>query len=178
MALNLVNLDDEEIRILMLKEVEEDEIQGKTYFSPRLKEDCTELYLKLLKDSIKQGNDESLATEILQSKCLKSAMPRKNPSGIITIAKTPSDAHFTLAEGEFNRYYLRALCLKAIENKDTIEVYRAKAVQSPRNESEALIGKIIDANTLLADLRINIGVDTALGLPSGPNSGLSGRIKK
>jgi hypothetical protein len=29
---------------------------------------------------------------------------------------------------------------------------------------------------LLDDLRTNVGVDTALGLPAGPNSGLSAMI--
>jgi hypothetical protein len=36
-----------------------------------------------------------------------------------------------------------------------------------------LIGKIIECDKLLNDLRENIGMDTILGLPPGPNSGLS-----
>ena len=93
------------------------------------------------------------------------------------MAAVPSDAHTTLAEGEFNRFYLRAICLKALEIGAEIEVYRAKSVRNPRPESEAMIGKRLDPNELLQDLRENIGVDTALGLPQGPNSGLSGKIK-
>jgi hypothetical protein len=36
-----------------------------------------------------------------------------------------------------------------------------------------MIGEMFDASALLADLRVNIGVDPALGLPN-INSGLSG----
>jgi hypothetical protein len=55
-------------------------------------------------------------------------------------------------------------------------VYRAKEVVNPRAESVALIGKSLPAKQLLDDLRTNIGTDTALGLPPGPNSGLSVKL--
>lgn len=57
-----------------------------------------------------------------------------------------------------------------------IEVYRAKEVATPRSESIALIGRRLSVSALLGDLRVSVGVDTALGLPPGPNSGLSGRL--
>jgi len=89
----------------------------------------------------------------------------------------PSDAANTLAEGEFNRFYLRALWLKAINNNIThLTIYRAKSVMDPRPESELKINTSINAKQLLNDLRTNIGVDTALGLPPGPNSGLSAKL--
>lgn len=47
---------------------------------------------------------------------------------------------------------------------------------NPRVESQAKIGAIVNAEELLADIRVNVGVDTALGLPAGPNSGLSVQI--
>lgn len=56
-----------------------------------------------------------------------------------------------------------------------LEIYRAGYSRSPRSESEAMIGRRIDAQALLEDLRAHAGVDTALGLPPGPNSGLSAR---
>ena len=55
-------------------------------------------------------------------------------------------------------------------------VYRAKEVVNPRAESVALIGKSLLAKQLLDDLRSNIGTDAALGLPPGPNSGLSVKL--
>lgn len=89
----------------------------------------------------------------------------------------PSNAHETLSEGEFNRFYIRALCLRAINEGRELEVYRAKQVSNPRPDFQMMIGRIVDAETLLNDLRKNIGVDSALGLPNGPNSGLSVKIK-
>ena len=57
-----------------------------------------------------------------------------------------------------------------------MQVYRAKAVAVPRAESEAKIGTMIDVQALLNGRRIHQGMDTALGLPPGPNSGLSVRL--
>lgn len=52
-------------------------------------------------------------------------------------------------------------------------VYRAKNVTNSRPESQMKIGQTFNPHQLLKDLRENIGTDTALGLPAGPNSGLS-----
>ena len=102
---------------------------------------------------------------------------KKTPRGGITIAAVPHTAPTTFAEGEFNRYYLRGLCARLIaEGSGQIEIYRARSSAQARTASEAMIGAILDPAALLADLRANMGVDTALGLPPGPNSGLSGRI--
>lgn len=91
--------------------------------------------------------------------------------------KVPINAPQRLAEGEFNRFYIRGLCLRALdEGKSTVVVYRARHSSSPRLESEELIGSAFDAKALLEDLRESPGVDTALGLPPGPNSGLSARL--
>jgi hypothetical protein len=62
------------------------------------------------------------------------------------------------------------------EGVEALVVYRAKEVANPRPESTALIGKSLPANRLLDDLRANVGTDTALGLPPGPNSGLSVKL--
>ncbi|RKG58962.1 hypothetical protein D7X30_15455 [Corallococcus sp. AB011P] len=79
----------------------------------------------------------------------------------------------TFAEGEFNRFYIRALCRRAEEDDiEHLVIYRAKAAESPRVESEMRIGQAMVPDRLLRDLRTNIGVGTALGLPQ-PNSGLS-----
>jgi hypothetical protein len=123
------------------------------------------------------GNEESLAKELLSQRYMKTFTERKTKSGI-QMVKMPENAHLTLAEGEFNRYYIRALCRRALEDQcGDIEVCRVKEVTVPRPESVAKIGQIVDPNKLLEDLRVNVGIDTAFGLPAGPNSGLSIRIK-
>ena len=65
-----------------------------------------------------------------------------------------SNAHEMLAEGEFNRFYIRALCARAIEDGlPGVTVYRAKAVENARSESQQKIGQRVPAEALLRDLR-------------------------
>jgi hypothetical protein len=65
--------------------------------------------------------------------------------------------------------------MMSIQAERTSEVYRGKDVQNPRPESQALIGRRLPAQSLLDDLRTAQGVEPALGLPPGPNSGLTVR---
>jgi len=173
MALNLVNLDLS-TRSFMLEEIVHDIAGGKLYYSPRLSSVGTPLYPELLRNAVRTGTDDSLANELRVPGRLKVTEERRKPKGGTTTAKVPVNAPETLAEGEFNRFYARGLCLRAIkEGINELVVYRAKEVANPRPESTALIGKRLPAKQLLDDLRASIGTDTALGLPPGPNSGLS-----
>jgi len=83
-----------------------------------------------------------------------------------------------LAESEFNRYYIRALARRAIEDGiPELVIYRAKPVSNPRPESEARIETSLLPEDLLEDLRSHPGDEPpVLGVPSGPNSGLSVRL--
>ena len=84
-----------------------------------------------------------------------------------------------LAEGEFNRYYLRGLCMRAkAANVSSLVIYRGKQVNQPRPESEAKIGTSINVDTLLSALRTNdfVTIEDAIGVPGGPNSGLTARL--
>ena len=89
----------------------------------------------------------------------------------------PVSANATLCEGEFTRFYIRAVCLKAMAlGRGTVTVYRARPSDKPRPKALAIENKQFDANKLLNDLRTNIGVDTEHGLPTGPNSGMSVKL--
>ena len=55
-------------------------------------------------------------------------------------------------------------------------VYRARPAENPRPESEALVETTVDPFDLLADLRAHPGEATELGIPAGPNSGISVRL--
>jgi len=174
MGMNLVNLDDK-TRKFMLDELEQDVTSNKLYLSPHLSGAGLRNYENLLRSAIQSGDDVSLANSL--ASLLKRYIQKAKPSGGYTTARVPITAPATLAEGEFNRFYCRGVCRRAIEEKlEEVEVYRAKAVQNPRPQSQVLVGSKLKADRLLHDLRINIGVDTALGVPAGPNSGLSIRL--
>lgn len=174
MALQLENLD-EPTRQFMLDEFEQDMKEGRLYISSRLNDAGQREYESLLRKTIKSGDDSSLA-EGLRGK-MKLTEQRRKQKGGFTTAKVPVTAHNTLAEGEFNRFYARGLCRRALEDGiPELVIYRAKQVVDPRPESLAMIGTKIDAKLLLEDLRTHPGVDTALHLPPGPNSGLSVRL--
>jgi len=178
MGLEYRNLD-EKTRQFMLDEIAEDISADKLYKSYNLNQQGKKDYPALIKTAAKNGNDLTLAKEI-KSRLNTHQKPRKLKSGKYSNPPVMrKDAHEMLAEGEFNRFYIRAVCLRAIEDGDSqVSVYRAKRVKKPRSDSEQKIGQNINAAKLLQDIRENIGIDTALGLPSGPNSGLSVCLKE
>lgn len=155
----------------MRSEVESDIAAGRLYESPRLSDRGQADYPSLLLSAIDTGDDTSLAADLTREGHLNTHEMKRNST---KPAKVPITASHTLAEGEFNRYYARAVCLRAInEGYGEVRVYRAKQVTSPRAKSELILGKLFSAQDLLDDLRSSIGVEPALGLPQGPNSGLS-----
>ena len=173
--LQLANL--ETARSLMLEEVERDIAAGTLYRSPRLTEEGWAQYADLLREAVQSHNDEWLKAQIGSRGLIKSHEQRRTKTGF-TMVKVPYTAAETLAEGEFNRYYVRGVCRLVLEqDADQVTIYRAKAVEQPRYESEMRIGKKIGAQVLLDDLRAtsNANMNTALGVPAGPNSGLSVR---
>lgn len=163
---------DEVTRKLMLDEVNLDIVSKQLYLSKRFNDTGEKLYPKILTKALTSGDEQSLADDLKQYNCFKSHEERKTKTGV-TQVKVPETANTTFAESEFNRFYIRALCLRAIEAKQLLTVYRARSSDNPRPESEMMIGSKVDPNKLLDDLRRNIGFETTLGLPAGPNSGLT-----
>lgn len=172
MGLNYKNLDAETRRYMLL----ENEFGGH-YASPRIEVERIPEWRELFLEALKSQTDDWLADQANKVKLMKSHETRRTPSGGITTAKVPSNAALQLAEGEFNRFYLRGIAARALaEGKQYVKVYRGKEVSSPRPESEARIGSLIAAASLLSELRKSDFVDNALGLPAGPNSGLTAEI--
>jgi hypothetical protein len=172
MPLNYPNLDDR-TRQFMVEEIESDAAQGKLYFSSYLSERGVQDWPELLLNAAKAGSDATFGEELRQNGRLNETAQRRKPKGGYTTVRVPITAHETLSEGEFNRFYIRGLCRRAItDGVQAVEVYRAKEVQVPRPESQAKIGMKIAPGDLLEDLRANVGVETSTGFP-GPNSGLS-----
>lgn len=176
MSLNLLDLDSRTSKY-MLEEVEYDMDRGKLYMSSRLSPAGQSKWPDLLKEAIAKHDDFWLANELRTSGMFNPTEQRRKPTGGFTTAKMSSNAPEVLAEGEFNRFYARGLCRRAIDDGiPHLIIYRARAVSRPRPESEAAIDKRIDAKALLDDLRKNIGGDTFLGIPAGPGSGISVKL--
>ncbi len=165
---------DETTRALMLEELNLDEVSGNVYVDPRLKPGAAEAYHQLLEAALESGTPESFSEAIRSHQLLKETESRHTARGDMQ-AKVPETAHNTLGEGEFNRYYMRAICLRAMEEGlNKVEVYRAKPVVRQRPQNPA--GKYKDARELLEHLRqTNISVE---GSFPGPNSGRSVRSVK
>jgi hypothetical protein len=177
MTLRLDDLDNR-TRELMVAELELDLTEQSLYMSTRFTPAGTEACPELLREAFESGDDESLSLALAADGMLK--MYEEGRRGATIYKKrVPSDAARTYGQGEFNRFYLRALCVRAIaDGIQWLEIYRTKDVTAPRPESTALEGSRVDPRGLRDDLRAHKGVDTALGLPPGPNSGLSARIPK
>lgn len=168
MALNLNNLD-KETRRYMLEEFEYDIRNNNLYLSSRLTEPGRHAYPDLFRDSILYGDDSKLAAD-LKDYMSKMELKKKRGGGY-TESSVPYNANGTLAEGEFNRIYMRGLCSRVInELSGQLTIYRAKNVDDPRLESQAMIGQIINAEELLSTLRSSQGAFIAI---PKPNSGLS-----
>lgn len=176
MSLYYVNLDDR-TRQLMLEEVDYDIAHNQLHISPFLSGQGVQDYPNLLRKAIQSGNDETLADQLRAHRRITRTLPRRKPKGGYSIAAAPANAAEVLAESEFNRFYIRALARRAIEEGiPDLVVYRAKPVQNPRPESEALIEATLPPQDLLEDLRAHPDEPPTLGVPSGPNSGLSVRL--
>lgn len=174
MGIHYENLD-ETTRKYMLDESH----LGGHYISPCLTEQGQTSWQALLEEAILSYNDDWLAAELLRRGFVRSQEPYTR-SGITRERKVNKPhAAQQLAEGEFNRYYLRGLCTRAKELGGTFFViYRGKHVNQPRPESEAKIGSRIPPDLLLGKLRTNdfVTIEDAIGVPGGPNSGLTARL--
>ncbi len=158
----------------MLEEIERDAKDGRTYFGRRLTDAGRRDWPGLLREAAAAQTPEWLAGKIQPGyhQQLRETYVRNGHQYERDVNQR--NAAEMLAEGEFNRFYIRAVCLAALQSGEKhVIAYRAKAVARPRPDSEDAIGTEIDAQALLDDLRTNQGGDTIYGLPGGPNSGLS-----
>lgn len=158
-------------RAAMVMEAEADAQAGLLYLGRRLNKRGLHRWPDVLVEAFRHGNPEFL-TAAIRAEGLLVDRETSHRNGRPYDKKVPSNAADTLAEGEFLRFYMRAVCVRALETGTKVRIYRAKSVTSPRAESEVKVGQVVDPAALLADLRQNVGVDTCLGLPPGPNSGL------
>lgn len=174
MSLYLINLDDR-TRELMLEELNDDEARSRLHISPYLSNQGAHDFPALLRKTIQEGDPDSLAGALSEQRRIARTGHRRKSSGGYTIVTIPENAAEMIANDTFNHYYIRAVARRALEEGQTeVVVYRARPVETPRPESEERLETTVDAAALLEDLRRHTGDETPdLGIPSGPNSGIS-----
>jgi hypothetical protein len=168
---------DERTRRLMLDEMNLDITDNKLSISPYFSGQGVHDYPNLLRQAIESGDDNSLAAALSEQGRILRSYTRHTPSHGYSIVTIPANAAEVVAESEFNRYYIRALARRAIEDGlQELIVIRAKAVTEPRPQSEALVETALNPRDVLEDLRQHPGEPSRLGVPGGPGSGLSVRL--
>lgn len=166
---------DEVTRKYMIEEIELAEKSGNIYFSTVFNINNDPKWIELLKEAAKSYNEHWLTEQLEENNMFKEYMISKTRTGQQIQKRVSEDSAQKLAEGQFNRFYIIALCRRAIDDgKLCVTVYRARKSEDTRSESNALIDSEVNAKEVLTELR---NVDTSLKSNLiRPNSGLSVRI--
>ena len=161
---------DEKTRYFMLDEINADINNSKLYLSERLNQNGKANYSDYLLQSVTNGNEETFTNLLTLNNNFNETELVKGKS-----KKVPSNTASLLCQSEFNRYYIRAICIRAIkQNQNEIEIYRGRESSRARPESEILLGTNLNAKDLLEDLRNSIGTSPKL-FPE-INSGLTVKL--
>ncbi len=168
---------DETTRRYMAQELSRDLVHGTLYLSPRLTPEGRAVYPVLLEDALRWYGVHWLADALRYSGALAVYEDRQRGGDETSQVRVPVNAAEMLAGDEFNRYYMRGVCLRALaEGNGMVEVYRGRESEEPRAASQAMLGKTLSASALLEDLRVWPDQTPVLGIPTGYNSGLSVRL--
>lgn len=106
MALNYRDLDGQ-ARPFIVLEIDRDAAAGTLYLSPRLTDEGARQWPVLLKEAAQSHDDAWLAGVLRERAFLRSHEVRRKPKGGTTMVQIPATANETMAEGEFNRFYVR-----------------------------------------------------------------------
>src|SRR5262245_22417833 len=138
MPWNLRNFDAETQK-LMLEEMQLDIREQHLLWSPRLSNAGTSAYPNLLETAIKAGKPEALIDALKHPGYMNEYEDKGGKQ-----VRVPKHAAEVLGEGEFNRYYMRAICRQSLQlGKQEVRIYRGKEVEKPSPESEKKLGKLL-----------------------------------
>ncbi|MCC7372767.1 MAG: hypothetical protein IT306_30425 [Chloroflexi bacterium] len=175
MALCLHDLDAA-TRLYMLDELDADLASGTLYRSPLLSDAGASHYPVILRASLADGTEETLAQALGAIKAIQppARLPQLHGEDVESATQAVSS---TLAEREFHRFYLRGLCCRAIaEGIDSLAIYRARPADGGRASTDAMVGVRIAVRSLLEDLRGTFRIMPPHGLPQCRDPGLSLRL--
>jgi len=149
---DLVDLDIQ-TRELAVAELDADVAAGTVYMSPRLSNYGRSCFPGDLRAALEEGTPETLE-HLLQSGGKLNLTEMSQRNGVSYEKRVPNNAASLLAGGAYVHYYLRAICLRAIQRGDArVTVYRARESGFHRPESDSQIGKVLDAAILLENFR-------------------------
>ncbi len=124
---------DEQTRLNMISELEFDIRTGLFYEPLSMTSSGMMTYKRLLKECLENGNPETL-----QQKLTSSFFRETDRNG----HKIPSNIREMVSFSDFNRYYVRALLLRALSEDKKLCVYRAKQVMHERKQSRLAVNKV------------------------------------
>lgn len=164
---------DTKTRSIMINELERDFKNGLFYEPSSIKPEYINSYQLLLRKYFEIGHVEGLEKALTPSFFNSiDKNGRKSPSNIAQI----------IAFTDFNRYYVRAILVRAINEGKSVSSYRAKQSQQERKESKMMISRCYsDKRTLaqllhvLSDYRLLFSASSCVDFMK-PNSGLSLRL--
>jgi hypothetical protein len=179
---NFIDLDDK-TRTFMLAAIDDADRIGNIYYSTRFNDAGRREWLSLLKQAAQEHDEQWLANQVENTHLLRELEGGRSPQGSYLVKHIPQEAAAqTLAEGQFNRFYMLGLCRRAkAQGISHLEVYRARETSSPRPESEAMIGKLIPVDQAEDQLRdtkaslksplLHVRSGISLKIPTRPTSG-------
>lgn len=164
MGLNYTQLN-ESVRRFMMQEFE----QGGHYISPRLNEGGRARWIGLLKDALQYHTDVWLERELVRRNCfVATEFLKTNMGKTVTRAINREQLARVLAEGEYNRFYLRGLCLAAkSRGYKHLIVTEGRIIPNALPSARKSVGTAVEVGALLNTLRNNgyKHVSIALGAP-------------
>ena len=168
---------DADTRRHMLAELDRDISEGSLFESARLSPWGRERWAELLRKALAEHDDAWLADQLRQPGWLNTVEAVSYDGGRRRYWRPmPEEAPRHLAELEFNRFFMRGVCARALETgKSLVLVYRARTTR-PRAEVAAKLGTALDARKLLDDLRLRVTLEEVLKTPGAFTAGLSVRL--
>lgn len=156
---------DEITRRYMLEEIDHTVGRNDLFRCEEFTDDGWKKYPDLLRKAVQEGDDDFLGVILYHNDCFRFDSIR--------------ESYTKFSELVFNRFYIRALCRRVIDEGKKLKVYMAKPIEETP-ETEVELGKFVNPEELLFQLRdqekrgtpVEIVMDIALD----PNSGITVRL--
>lgn len=132
-----------QVRIFAVEELLSDFENGNLYLSKKLASGKMLNYVKGLVQALFYGNDGTFTQYLIEQNCLTAEALKRDGAAEV------------LAYNEFKRYYIRGVCLQAIEEGKILCIYRAKESKNKSEDAENYIGNTLQPTAMLAIARIN-----------------------